>query len=238
MAPLEKLRFEIFQTFSFYWRHYFHLVGIVESRDRLFAEKSSLEAECLRLHEFENENKRLRSLLNFPDEPEVRQVAATVIGRNSSNYTRSVTINRGSSDGLKPGNPVFDGNAIVGQVIACSDHAAIVLLLTDNTSAIDALVQEGRAPGVVEGTMGEHLIMRYVNNDYTVRMGDRVISSGLDGIYPKGRLIGSIVKVEEGKTGMFKQIEVDSSVDFARLENVLVLLTAGRKEVDDLEKIN
>lgn len=229
IAPTEKLRFELSQSFNFYWKRYFYLLEVEAERDDLSNRIKALEAQNSRLVEFENENRRMRALLGYTEETGVKGVAATVIGRNPSNWTRSVTINRGASHGIRPGHPVVDGHAIVGQVIAVSPSAASVLLLTDNTAAVDALVQASRASGVVEGIMQDKLIMRYVTKDYQVSLGDRIISSGLDGVFPKGKLIGIVVKVGEDKIGMFKSIEVEPSVDFNRLENVLVLLTEERE---------
>ena len=236
IAPAEKFRYEIFQSVNYFWRRYFYLLDVERERDDYLNQVKSLQAQNSRLVEFEHENKRLRALLGFIDDNNIQhEVPATVIGRNPSNWTRSVTINKGSDDGLHPGLSVVDGHAIVGQIIAVSQHASTVLLLTDNASAVDALVQTSRAPGIVEGNLDDKLTLRYIRKDYQVNLGDRIISSGLDQVYPKGKLIGVVVRVSEDKIGMFKSVDVEPSVDFARLENVLVLVS-GEREMPDLGK--
>lgn len=227
LAPAEKGYHEIFESVRYIWSRYLYLVNIESERNDLVNRLKELEAHNSRLMEYESENKRLKSLLKFSERTGRNGVVAFVIGRDPSNWVKSITIDRGSLDGLRPGLAVVDGNAIVGQTISVGRTSSRVLLLTDNASAIDAIVQSSRAVGTAEGGGGRtDLRLRYVLKlkEFAVNPGDRVIASGLDGVYPKGGLIGVVNGVNPNSGGLFQDIQVEPSVDVFRLENVLVLI--------------
>ena len=224
LAPVQQVHHVSFNAVRHYWNRYLWLVEVGAERDELLNRVSALEAQNSRLIEYEDENRRLRELLAFPETDSFQRVAASIIGRDPSNWIRTVTINRGSSDSLQEGLAVVDGNAVVGQIIAVSRHSAQVLLLTDQNSAIDAIVQSSRTPGIVEGTASDTLRLKYIEKDEAVSTGDRIIASGEDGVYPKGVLIGIVTQVGQGKDGLFREVELVSSSDLSRLENVLILV--------------
>lgn len=223
LSPVQELHHSFVRTGADLWNHYFWLVDVQSEHSELLSRIKALEAQNSRLLEFESENARLRSLLNFREQTGLDGLAATVIGRDPSNWIRTVTIDRGADDGVKSGLPVVDGHAIVGQTTVVSAHSAKVLLLTDSRSAIDAIVQSSRSPGIIEGTSTDLLRLRYVLKEHEVAAGDRIIASGLDGVYPKGALIGVVTTVATQPDHMFHNIEVLPSVDVGRLENVLVI---------------
>lgn len=235
LAPGERMYHKMLQGSRSMWSRYVWLLGVESERDELQLQVKELEARNSRLVEYKIENERLRKLLDFRDRMGFREVVAgDVIGRDASNWTRTITIDRGSADGLRSGMPVVDGNAVVGQTTVVSKHSSRVLLLTDSSSAIDAIVQSSRAAGILEGQLGvDTLRLRYVLRlkEYAVKPGDRVICSGLDGVFPKGALIGVVNKVDQGSSGLFQDIEVIPSVDVRRLESVLVL-TSKREEME------
>ena len=204
--------------------HYIYLVNVAGERSELASRIKALEAQNSRLIEFESENGRLRTLLNFQEETGLSGVAATVIGRDPSNWIRTITIDRGELDGVRPGLPVVDGHAIVGQTTVVSERSAKVLLLTDSRSAIDAIVQSSRSPGIIEGTSFDLLRLRYVLREHEVKVGDRVVASGLDGVYPKGALIGVVTAVSSKPDNIFHAVDVQPSVDVSRMENLLVVI--------------
>ena len=227
LSPLQKLYHESSESAKYLWSHYLWLLEVEQERNELLERVKGLESQNSRLMEYESENLRLRKLLHFADENKLTGLQATVIGRDPSNWLRTITINRGSEDGVRQGLAVVDGNAVVGQTTAVTSHAAQVLLLTDNSSAIDAIVQSSRAAGIAEGGLeSEMLRLRYVQKleESQVHAGDRVIASGMDGVYPKGTLIGVVHKVNSAAPGLFQYIEIKPSADLKRLENILVLL--------------
>ncbi len=223
IAPAQKAHHELFESLRAMWKHYVWLLEVESERNTLIGQVKRLEEENSRLIEFERENERLRQLLAYTEETGHRGVAASVIGANPLNLVRSITIDRGSNDGVASGLPVVDGHAIVGQTTTVLGGSAKVLLLTDNTSAIDAIVQRSRAFGIAEGA-GKFLQLRYVLKEYEVKPGDRVIASGIGGVFPKGTLIGVVTSVDASISGLFQRIDVEPKVDLNRLETVLVVL--------------
>ena len=212
------------------WRHYVWLTEVSKERDSLAERIKVLEAQNSRLLEFDQENQRLSVLLDFKRNLGVEGIAARVTGRDPSNWVRTVTVDQGEEKGLKVNMPVVDGEAIVGQVTLVNDSASKVLLLTDNSSAVDAIVQRNRAAGIIQGTGQDQLLLKYISKETSVLPGDRVIASGLGGVYPKGTLIGVVSEVSTPRGGFFHDITVKPSVDFSRLENVLVV-TSQKKHV-------
>ena len=238
LAPFEKGYFELSQSGKYIWNHYFYLLRVESERNELFTRVRELEAHNSRLLEYEGENKRLRKILNFSDLSGYNGVVASVIGRDPSNWVKSITIDRGTADGLRPGLAVVDGNAIVGQTTSVGENTSRVLLLTDNNSAIDALAQNSRAAGTAEGGLGRaSLRLRYVLKvkEFQVDIGERIVASGMDGVFPKGALIGVASKVNPVTSGLFQSIEIEPSVDVYRLESVMVILPEASKPTGRLE---
>jgi rod shape-determining protein MreC len=118
---------------------------------------------------------------------------------------------------------VVTSEGVVGRVIEVSLHTAKVLLITDPNSAMDVIVQRSRTQGIMEGKVEEVCVLKYVQKNEDVQVGDKVITSGLGGIFPKGLVTGTVTKVERKRPGIFQYIEVTPSVDFSRLEEVLIL---------------
>jgi len=229
MDPVEDLNHEIFESVRYLWKHYIWLLDVETERNDYFDRIKALEAQNSRYIEYENENRRLRSLLSFAQGSERGGIAASVVGRDPSNWIQTVKIDRGSDEGIRSGLPVVDGHAIVGQTTVVGGGSSKVLLLTDHASAIDAIVQRSRAPGIVEGTGKESLSFRYVLKDDEVEVGDRVIASGLDGVFPKGTLIGVVTSARVDVIGLFQEIELEPSVNLRKLENLLVLNSASER---------
>lgn len=226
LSPAEKFCHEMVQSTRFYWTHYVWLIGVESERDDLLTRVKELESRNTRLLEFENENQRLRTLLNFEADSGLKGTVASVIGRDHSNWVKAISIDKGLSSGVKPGMAAVDGHAVVGQVIAANENSAKVLLLTDTTSALDALIQDSRISGIVEGGLASNFLrLSFVikNRALNIQPGNRVITSGLDGVFPKGILIGVIEEVHPENSGLFQDIQVKPTVDFERLENVLIV---------------
>lgn len=182
--------------------------------------------------ELKHENERFRELLDFQEsnpnytlraaEVVERDEPAQVIGEDVSHLVQAVRIDYGRESGVEPGMSVVTPHGLVGRVLESGDHWAKVLLVTDETSQITALVQEGRASGVVEGT-GDELIMRYIPHEQRVEPNDVVLSAGLGGKFPKGLVIGIIESVEKHDTSPWQEAVVRSTIDFTQLEYVFVI---------------
>ena len=166
----------------------------------------------------------LRQLLELRERAELDTTAAEVIAAGASPEFRTVTIDKGSADGLAADMAVISPAGVVGRVILPSPRASKVQLLIDRNAAAGALIERTRVQGVVVGLGADGLRMEYVPGTADVKPGDLVVTSGIDGIYPKGFVIGTIETVERG-TGAYHEITVRPAVDFSRLEEVLVVLT-------------
>jgi rod shape-determining protein MreC len=116
---------------------------------------------------------------------------------------------------------------VVGQVIAVSPNSARILLMTDHSSGIDAIVQGSRIRGVVEGSGTQMSQLRYVTREFSIKTDELVLTSGMDGVFPKGLLLGTVSAVQSSGGGMFQTVEVRPSVDFVRLEEVLILTSVA-----------
>jgi rod shape-determining protein MreC len=166
----------------------------------------------------------LEHLLELRDRSNLRTAAAEIIAAGAVSDFRTVTIDKGTREGLRPDMAVIAPAGVVGRVVVPSASAAKVQLLIDRNAAIGALIERSRAQGVVVGAGDEWLRMEYVSEVADVTPGDIVVTSGIDGIYPKGFIIGRIETVERSG-GAYKRILVRPAVDFSSLEEVLVVLT-------------
>ncbi len=174
------------------------------------------------------ETERLRGLLNLKEQTGYAQVTARVIARDSSVWFSTITINRGSSSGIALNMPVVTGSGIVGRVIALSPWTAQVMMITDEKAAAGAIVGklgESGALGSVRGLGDRGLVeMHYVPDLETVKVGDYILTTGQDGIYPPGLTIGEVVQVSPDATAQLHKILVKPGANLDRLEEVAVLL--------------
>src|SRR6185295_8603260 len=145
-----------------------------------------------------------------------------VIGRDATRLSRTILIGRGETDGVVRGAAVLAPQGVVGHVFQTSPHAARVLLVSDHNSGVDALVQRTRARGIVQGTVDAGCALKYVKRTEDVQVGDELVTSGLDGIFPKGLPIGAVTSVDKRGQGLFQHAEVAPRVEFDQLEEVLV----------------
>lgn len=217
------------------WRHYFALASVAYQNDQLTRTLARAVSENSRYRELELSNRRLRELLNFYETVDVQTFAAEVVARDPSGWFKTIIIDKGSADGVKRSMPVVVAQGIVGQVVDVSRSYAKVLLIIDSNSSVDGLCQRTRARGLVKGATRERCNFVYVLRKDDVAVGDSVISSGLDGLYPKGLPIGRVSAVVRRNAGLFQTVEVEPYVNFDTLEEVLVILNAPKQESRELE---
>jgi len=168
-------------------------------------------------------NERLRNLLRFSKKIPRSMLPAQIIGIDPSSWFRTILIDKGTKHGVKRGVAVVSPEGIVGHVLQTSHHYGKVLLITDFNSSVDAVIQRSRAKGVVEGN-GENLCrLKYASRTQDIQLGDKVVTSGLGGRYPKGLMIGKISKIEKKSYGLFQHAEIMLSADFTKLEEVFVI---------------
>lgn len=154
---------------------------------------------------------------------EREMILASVIGKDPLSWSKMLTIDKGSNDGLKKNMAVVTYEGLVGHIVQTVPNYSKVLLITDVRSAVDALDQDNRTRGVVVGKGSDICEMKYISRDADIRAGYPIISSGMGGVFPKGILIGKVSKVDKAKKGLFKNVIIMPAVKIAILEEVFVL---------------
>jgi rod shape-determining protein MreC len=205
------------------WNSYVDLVGLREENAWLRKRVRELEARADRMDDLESQSGRLQSLLDLRETMPGQAVAVRITSADLKGLFRTATLNKGERDGIVKGMAVVAPQGVVGHVVATSANAARALLLEDGSSGIDAIVQRSRARGIVEGGSGSGCILKYVKRREDIQVGDRVLTSGLDGIFPKGLPIGEITAIVPGERGLFQSAELQPAVDLSKLEEVLVV---------------
>lgn len=222
LKPVVALR----TTLEDFWDKYFDLVAVREENERLKADIIAIHAQTVQAGEDRAEVERLRKLLSMPPDEQWRSVGARVLaGRMGPNSVlETVTINRGYLAGGLPGTPLATQLGLVGRVLRASATTATALLLTDPGSRIAVLSQNTRAPGVLSGRGARHpLEMRFVARNSEVEEGELLVTSGLDGVYPKGIPVARVVSVAPSDYSQFMSVLATPLVDVERLEEVLLL---------------
>jgi rod shape-determining protein MreC len=206
------------------WTGYVDLREVQSENERLRRELQEAQVALQRQRALADRSRSLEQLLELRDRSNLKTTAAEIIAAGASPAFRTLTIDKGSGDGVHADMAVIAPAGIVGRIVMPSSRAARVQLLIDRNAAAGALVQRSRAQGVVTGSGDELLSLQFVPGIADVAVGDLVVTSGIDGIYPKGYVIGRIESLEKG-SGTYKQITVRPAVDFTSLEEVLVVLT-------------
>jgi rod shape-determining protein MreC len=256
LQPLEDAALDLLATIQRYVNQaglrFSEATGSFGELERLRAENERLQAQVSQLAEInqhlaevEHENALLRQQLQFKQQnPGLTMSVAlvalqeknppSVIGQEPGNFINSVIISQGADEGIVRGMPVVTASGLVGRVTTTGAHAARVLLITDPSSSVDAVVQTSRATGIVQGVPGGKLVMRYVRQGELLSIGDLVMTSGLSGNFPKGLVIGQIVAIHQRDVDMLQEAEIRPAVDFGRLESVLVIKSFAPLDYSDL----
>ena len=223
-APIQKSVKQTVNAVEGLWLNYFALVGVRHENTRLQREINALRMENDRYREVVAANRRLKELLQFKETINWPVLAAQVIGRDPSGWFESVIIDKGKNAGLTVNMPVVDARGVVGRLVSVSPGYAKVLLVIDQNSAVDGLIQRSREKGIVKGLSSKFCKLDYVVKTSDVVVGDRVVTSGMGRVFPKGLPVGEVVEVANIPWELFKEIKVRPMLDFAKLEEVLVIL--------------
>ena len=170
------------------------------------------------------ENERLKKILSFKEKAAFRVIAAAVIGRSADNWSSGIIINKGSSSGIRKGFVVISYLGLVGRVVETSQHVSKVMLLSDSSFSVSSIDQRSRQEGLVAGTLGSTLVMKYLPKDADVLEQDIVVTSGLTETYPKGVIIGTVVDVGEELSGLSRYAVIKPAVNLSSLEEVLIII--------------
>ena len=232
IAPFQKASTSSIRFVRDIWRHYFFMVNVTKENDNYRKALNKAFENNIQLKELKLSNHRLRNLLNFEKTMTDRVLSAEVIGKDPSPWFKTVLIDKGKNDGVETGMAVVVPKGIAGQVTDVSANYSKVLLIIDHNSAVDALVQNDRARGIIKGGTAEQCFLKYVLRKHDIKIGDIVVSSGLDGVFPKGLAVGYVSGVIKPKSGIFQEVTVTPYVDFEKLEEVLIVLNLKKKEFE------
>ena len=222
------------------WKHYFWLRDSQLQNERQYAEIVQLKNELLKTKEEAKLSEELRAMINYQPPDSYQQVVARVISRDAIQWFNSITIDRGSLSGINIGMPVVTPEGLVGRVIEVSPISARVLLLTDErhgTGAIIGQLTDSHILGVIKGRNSLLCEMKFVAGKEKIEPGSTVMTSGQDGIYPKGLVIGHVTRVEVGSPTVPFVIEVEPAAPLTKLNLVSVLLVTKeqiRAGIDEL----
>jgi len=227
VAPLQKLFVGTLSIAKDTWSDYFFLVETRQENLLLEKKIALLEIENSRYQELLLANQRLQKLLNFQENTDEPLLSARVIGWDSSGLFKSIIIDKGENHGLMVNMPVVNPAGVVGRVVSVSPDYAQVLLVTDQNSAVDGLVQRSRGRGMVKGRRSNECYFDYVIKTCDIRTGDIVVTSGFGRIFPKGLHLGVVEEIKDSPNKLFKDVRVAPAVDFSKLEEVLIVLRSG-----------
>ena len=206
------------------WSGYIGLRNVRAENDVLKKQLAETQIALQAQRALADRARSLEQLLDLKDRVELQTSAAQIIGAAATPDFRTVTIDKGTRDGLRPDMAIIAPSGVVGRIVVPSARSAKVQLLTDLNAAAGALIERSRAQGVAVGAGEERLRLEYLSEAADIVPGDVVVTSGIDGIYPKGFVIGRVDIVEKTGTS-FKRITIKPAVDFSSLEEVLVVTT-------------
>lgn len=222
LLPVVRVTHGFRQRITNFISHFQKVEKLYEENKKLEAELSAQKSKNARLHEYVKRTDRLEKLLGFTKAKDSKWVLAEVILREPTRWFSGIVVNKGSESGIQAGQPVVTQSGLVGRIKDAGQGWAKVLLLLDNRSAVGALLQPSREIGVVSGINQEYLRFDFLPVEANVRVGDRVVTSGLGGSIPKGLPMGFVRKIEkQGITSLY--VEIEPSVSFSTLEEVMVL---------------
>ncbi|MBW1989986.1 MAG: rod shape-determining protein MreC, partial [Deltaproteobacteria bacterium] len=224
VSPCQEAVTTLSRTFAGIWEQYFALADTARENRELKRQLSLARADQRRCGQLEQENERLKRLLDFSGTTPLPVVAAQVIAGGPSDWYQSVVINRGRDHGVGPGCAVITPEGVAGRVITSSGWYSQVMLITDPNSGVDVRVARTRARGVVEGAVSGVCRMKYAEKKDEIAPGDLLVTSGLDRVYPPGLAVGEVTEVSKSSRALFSDVLVRPVVPFDKLEEVLVVL--------------
>ena len=230
ISPFERVGSWCAQKVRGTWNGYFALRGAAKENEELRRELDALNLRVTQLDGKAAEADRLATLLHFrQSHPAAPMLAARVIAASADTASRTIFIDRGEREGVRKDMGVITPDGVVGKVIEAFRGTSQILLLTDRDSGVGAMLADSRLQSPVGGTGEPLLLMKYVSSDDEVNTGERVVTSGMDRIFPKDLPVGIVVDIKPGNP--FKQVRVRPAANLDRLEEVLVLLTLHPLEI-------
>lgn len=236
-SPVRSLGATIAAPFNGLGNIFANLTASQETLEELRQENSELTARVAELSEAEETATRLEGLLELRSTYNLQSTAARIVGTSSDAWSRTVTIDKGSLDGIAINMPVTDSVGVIGQVIEVAPTSSVVRLITDEASGVSAMVQSTRAQGMLQGQPDGTLRLEYVSVDSDVREGDIIVTSGIGGVYPKGLPLGTVASVDRDANALYYTIVVSVASTTENNEEVLVITSLTEEQQASDEEV-
>lgn len=228
-APLQHLVGFTYEKISSGFSHYIFLIGASKENEELKAQIGELKQKLVNAVELTQENERLRLMLSLTNPPRNTAINAEKIAFGSNQFERTIRVNKGKDDNVDIGMPVINSLGLVGQVAEVFSDYSNVLLLTDKSSSVDVIVQRTRSRGTLKGFSPHQLSFEFLSVDEDLQVGDIMISSGLDGVYPEGIPVGTVSAAGKQGRRLFLSATVDPFVKFSKLEELRILAPRDKR---------
>lgn len=226
-SPVQQSIKYIQHSFVSTFDSYILLVNTKKENEQLLSKIDNLNNENNQLKEELALSQRLKEILIYEEAQPFETVTARVIGQSGSklsgSWTKTLTINRGRRDGIEASMPVIVPSGVVGKITSVQSRTSQVLLITDPRFNIDTVLQTSRTQAIVSGVGGETLKVKYIRQLDLAEVGEKLVTAGIAGIFPKGLSVGEIVKIEDDNKSFFKTIKAIPLVNSANLEDILII---------------
>lgn len=236
-SPVRSLGSVIASPFNGLGNIFANLTASQDTLDELREQNKELTAQVAELSEAQETATRLEGLLELKSTYNLQSTAARIVGSSTDAWSRTVTIDKGSLDGLAINMPVTDSSGVIGQIIEVAPTSAVVRLITDEASGVSAMVQSTRAQGILQGQPDGTLRLEYVSVDADVKEGDIIVTSGIGGIYPKGLPLGTVASVEREPNALYYTVVVNVTSTTENNEEVLVITSLTEEQSASDEEV-
>jgi rod shape-determining protein MreC len=237
VSPPIRLFGKLFSAFEQFFRDYIWLRNLRGENESLKREIAELQSKLTSYQEAYVENQRLRRLLDFKTSSMAETIPAQVIVHDLTGWFQTLMVDKGFRDGVAADMPVVNDEGVIGRVLDVSDHYSRIVLITDQGSAVDAIDQRNRVRGILRGKDANGCLLKYVRGNLDVKEGDLVITSGKDGIYPKGLRLGVVHAVYKDPVDLFQKVDVRPLVRLSAIEEVLIIKRGGAgQDVEEEEQ--
>lgn len=231
-TPVQTVVSRVNRTAFGLWSTYQDWKNVRVENRRLRDEAQRLRVESLRVSEVDEENRRLRRLLQLKEALPLETLSGEVIGREWGGWVRSLTVNRGRSSQVARLTAVIGPDGLIGRIVDVRGGSAVVQVLTDPASTVGAHVVRTRTPGIIEGEARGTIRFKYMARDGAgMQVGDMVVTSGLGGLFPRGIPIGRVRSIDDRGSALFHYAQITPAVDFARIDEVLLLTGDAARDV-------
>jgi rod shape-determining protein MreC len=232
IGPLQSVATRVFSGIAGVKNEYIALLDVRAENKQLQAQIDKYLTELGEYREGYSTYRHLQELLALKDKLTFKPIAARVVGKEPAYWYQTLVVDRGKKDDILEGMIALAPGGVVGQVMHTSDNYSKILLANAPSSAIDAMVQKNRTRGILKGAGEKGFVLQYVLKTADVEVGDFIVTAGIGGVFPAGISLGRISKIEKKQRGMFQEIEVEPSIDFQKLEYVLLDPTDRKAMLD------